>query len=489
MIVITIVVIISFIWFYDPTLRRGGRPGSEYVARVYDHAISTSDYQRGVRRFELCRDLGLSELVSNLVTDAKSMDQAHRNFLINHAVLRHECDALGIVPTEEEVVAEIKAMPAFETNGVYDPNKYNMIVQNVASRGFTAQQIQEGVEDELRLKRLKELIGTTITAPTSEAHTAFEKRNQKTDLSFVRLKDDDLAKEVAVSDEDIKKAFDERKPQTDEMRKVKFVSFLLTDEQKKVQGRDRGTALQKLVDQAGEFAVAMTAKDAKFDEVAQKSGATIAETPEFALNDPPKELNESEDAAKAAFTALTLEQPNSDVIRTEFGYYVLQLTGITPARALTLDEAKPKLADALKKERVAEVAGLKAVEIRTKIDGELKGGKTFAEAATAAGATAEIFPTFSFTPMPKLDQPGAQQMVFASLNLEPGQLSEVLPIENGRIICRVEKRHPIDEAAFEKEKPMLLERLSQGLRNSAFEIWLAERRKLANIQGAGFGGG
>ena len=73
-------------------------------------------------------------------------------------------------------------------------------------------------------------------------------------------------------------------------------------------------------------------------------------------------------------------------------------------------------------------------------------------------------------------------MVFGSTQLEPGQLSEPVPFSRGRLILRVEKRHPVDESAFEKEKPILVENLSRFRRESAFEVWLAERRKLANIQ-------
>jgi len=160
---------------------------------------------------------------------------------------------------------------------------------------------------------------------------------------------------------------------------------------------------------------------------------------------------------------------------------VLQLAGVTPARALTFEEAKPKLEEALKKERIAEAGGLKATEIRNKIDAEMKSGKTFAEAATAAGGKVEIFPPFSFTKLPKLDSPGAMDILRGSANLETGQLSEVIQETDGRLILHIDKRQPVDDAAFEKEKPMLVENMSRGLRESAFEVWLAERRKLANI--------
>ena len=70
------------------------------------------------------------------------------------------------------------------------------------------------------------------------------------EVAFVRIKEEDVAKEVTVSDEDLKKAFEERKEtfKTDEMRKVKFVSFLLNEEEKKLSGAQRSSVFQKLVD-------------------------------------------------------------------------------------------------------------------------------------------------------------------------------------------------------------------------------------------------
>lgn len=484
MIFITIIVIIAFVWLYDPTSRNPGRNPNDAVGQIYDRTVSFADFQRGARKLQICGELGLHELYRTLTTDARNQNQQVTNFVFNNLVLRHEAEALSLMPSDEEVVEAIKALPAFQTNGAYDSNKYNSFIQRLASFGFTAQQIEESVQDELRLKKLKQLLGSTITAAPSEVRLMFERRNQKSELSYVTLSSEEVAKTIQVTDDDVKKAFEERKDtlKTDELRKVKFVSFVLSEEQKKLEGKEKGAAMQKLVDRAEEFALAMTMPDANFDAVAQKFGVPVAESPLFPPNAPPKELGESHEVAAVAFTKLTLEQPNSDTVVTPNGYYVLQLTGITAARPLTFEEAKPKLVEQLKNERTEETLALKATEARNKLDAELKAGKTFADAATAAGLQAQQLPPFSMIQPGKLDQPGAREMVFGSTQLEPGQLSEVVPFSGGRLIFRVEKRHPVDESAFEKEKPILVENLARFRRESAFEVWLAERRKLANIQ-------
>ena len=70
----------------------------------------------------------------------------------------------------------------------------------------------------------------------------------------------------------------------------------------------------------------------------------MVETAAFEESAPPAEIGAAPEAAEVAFK-LTTNDPNSDVITTEGGYYVLQLTGITPSTPMTLDDAKKLLTE------------------------------------------------------------------------------------------------------------------------------------------------
>ena len=481
--IVTILIIISFAWLYTD-YKGGGARGEDSVGTIYDRPVRLGEFQRGLRRMQLARELGMNELVRGLTGNPRSEQEFQANYVFNTYVLRHESDAMGLTPTDAEVVEETKKIPVFQTNGAFDSSKYNMIIQNIGSMGFDAAAVEEIVRDNLRFQKVNGLFGSTIVPAPASVRDLFEKRNQKTEVALVRLNQEDIAKGVEISEEDLKKAYEERKDglKTDEMRKVRFVSLLLTEDQKKLPGRERGAEFQKLLDKANEFAVAMTEKDAKFDEVAKKFEKEVKESPEFSQANPPAELGQSREVAEAVFSKLTMEQPNSDAIGTPSGYYIVQLAGVTPSRPLTFDEAKAKLSETLKTERVAETINLKATELRTKLDTELKAGKTFAEAAQAAGVAVETLPTFSFVEPLKPEVKSSQQIMSASVDLAVGQLSEVITVDGGRAIFRIEKRHPVDEATFEKEKPKLMEQLADFQVMSAFPLWLAERRKAANLQ-------
>lgn len=484
MLVVTVCTVISFVWFYNGT--RDSRRGEGKVGTIYEQPVFLTDYQHGLRRMQMCQELGMFELVGGLAGNARTMEDAQPNFVFGTYVLRHESQALGLNPTTEEIVEAMKAMPVFQTNGAFDKAKYDLYTQRLASAGFTADQIEDAVRDSLRVEKLKSLVGTTVATPPSELREAFAEQNQKVEISLVRLKEEDFAKDVQISDEDLKKAFEERKStfQTEQLRKVKAVAFTLAADGMKLEGRERGAALQKVMEQANDFAVAMTEKDAKFEAVAAKFGAKVVETPEFSRGAPPKELGESSAATAAAFDKLTKEQPNSDPVASEKrdGYYVMQLVNVTMPRQQTLEEVKDKLTEALKRERTSEKINAKANEVRAKVDAELKAGKSFDDAAKAAGVTAEKLPAFSMAEPPKGDQPGVREIQRAQAELSEGALSEVLTVRGGRIVFRVEKRLPIDEAAFQKEKANLSERIDGYQTENAFRLWFAERRKAAKLE-------
>lgn len=483
MIMVTFIVIICFAWLYNDT-KFFDRVGSERVGMVYGKQVARAQYLRVARKFEICQMLGLNELWSGLgfTGNPRSRGDLEENFIWNSFVLRHEADALGIEPTDDEVIEAIEKLPAFETNGVYDSSKYNVFVEKgLMPRGFTTQQLEEIMGDSLRLQKIKALLGATNDPAPTEVRAMYERRNQKTESSVIRLKLEDFKKDVKVTDEDVQKRFEERKAALlhEETRKVKFVAFTVAKSDKPLVGKDRVVAMQKLADQASEFAVALAEKGAKLDEVAAKFSVKVEETPEFEVGDAPAELGESEIAAQAAFK-LTAEEPNSEVVTTENGYYVLQLANVTPSKPMTFDESKKRLTDEITTERATESLSLKATEFRTKITEAIKAGKSYADAATEAGAAPVAFPVFSQAE-PKMDAPDAREIMQRAADLAEGQVSDFIPTADGGLILHIDKRLPVDEAGFEKEKTMLAQGIDRTKKEAAFQQWMKERRGAAGL--------
>src|SRR5207248_2971172 len=82
--------------------------------------------------------------------------------------------------------------------------------------------------------------------------------------------------------------------------------------------------------------------NADFVAVSVKFQLSVKITGDFTQAAPDPELKQDSQLVQAAFQ-LSNDEPTSEPIQGADGFYILHLVGITPARPLTLEEAKPKI--------------------------------------------------------------------------------------------------------------------------------------------------
>ncbi len=405
MIFITILVCISFSWYWNKT--DFAQMGNGVVGKIYDRNISQVELQRNMRLLRLGSQLGMRDLVQALTVGAQSENEAYENFSWNLFVLRHEAEELGLKATTTEIANGVRALVPFQGKNGFDLPRYTEFADNaLAPMGFNEGQIEELVADQIALEKLKKILSAGVTVPESEMKRSYEEAYAKMDTSVVRFRSDDFAKDAQVTDDQIAKYFESHKAQlqTEEKRKIKFVQFSLTDEQKKLTGKQRIDVLQKLADQANEFTEGLQAKDTDFDQLVTKFHLTAKETGEFTQAAPDPLLAGERQLVPAAF-ALTKDSPNTDAIQTPDGFDLAHLVKIEPARPLTLEEARPKIVEALKKQAVQQMVAMKATEVGHQLGDELKAGKSLEEAATKAGVKVEKIPAFALVDTPPGETP------------------------------------------------------------------------------------
>ena len=496
LIVFTVVIIISFVGFFN-----GGRfmdkGGGDSAGMLYGRSVPQLHLLRANKDMELAAGLQMNDLVKALCDIQipgipEEMIGMYLNqlpqkyaaeFKWNLLILRHEAERLGITTTSAERDEAIKQMPVFQNNGAFDSTRFNNFIGNaLAPRGMTADGFEELVGDQLKLRKILALLAATTAPAPADVRAAYDEHYRKTEASVIRLKLDDFLATATAPDEDVKKLYEDRKAQlkTDEMRKVKVAAFILPVTDKPLEAKERAEALGKLGRAAEDFSIAVAEKDANFDEAAKKAGVTIEETPDFSMKAPAPSLAAAPLVAAAAFK-LNAKEPVSDVLTTERGYYVLQLAGVTAARPLTFDEAKAQLTEQTKRERAQEALDLKAKDLRNKIAPELAAGKSFADAAKAAGATVETFPVFSQSE-PSRALPDAGEIMQATFDLKDGELSAFTPSATGGFLVHVDKRLPADDAKFATDKTMIADNMTRQTRAVLFSEWLKLRRAEAHIQ-------
>jgi peptidyl-prolyl cis-trans isomerase D len=489
MIVVAVLGVAFFVCpIFLPKMSFFGSMRRDAVARIYGRSIQLVELQRNARLGGLAQALGLQDLWQSLSL-REPKDSGYEQFAINLIVLEHEAPRLGIDPGAAEIAGVVRNMPAFRGPSGFDATKYEAFVSNVLpSNGFTEEQIEQLARDDLSLKRIKQLVATGVTLPAAEARSDYDKLYGENVVSVIRLPMADFANDVNVSDDDVQKYYESHKAQlnTEEKRKVDLVRFTLNDDQKKLTVRERVEVLQKLQDRAADFSDALGKKGADFKQVAANFQLPVEETGEFTASSPDAKLKGNAKLSAAAFQ-LTSGQPDSDIIEEDNGYYVLHLVGITKARPLTLEEAKPKIIDTLKSARERQLVRAKGAKAVHDLREDLKSRKAFSVALEQANVKAEKLEPFTIADNAEAKKAGKEtpdmmEIRGVTAQLEPGEVSDFLPSEDGGLIVYLEKREPPDQTKYAHKKAEFDARYLHNRREIVFSEWLQDRQVAANMQ-------
>jgi hypothetical protein len=518
MIVIAILAL-PFVFYFNKTDLGAARVND--LGRIYDRPVTLVEYSRNAHLMNLANFLGLNLGNDLMTTNVKSENEMYAEFTWNRLVMRHEAEQLGILPNASEILALVKTLSRFQTETHFDMNKYTEFTQTMLpSLGFSEAQIEELVSDQLSLNRMKDLLGTGAQISDSDSKENYEKAYGNLHVAVVRLQDEDFKKDIKIGDDEVSKYYDvnKEKLKSEEKRRVEFVNFTLTDPEKKLTGKERVDALQKVANRANDFTQALLEKDAKFTEVASKFESPVAATEEFTSAAPASQFKSNPQLTQYSFQ-LTQKEPNSDAIQGPDGFYVLHLLGVTEAHPLNLEEAKPKIVETLSAERLRQLVSNRATEIAQQMRDATKAGTSLdtaigrsrmklspwwpPELASKFGLTRamepngqklERLPLFALADNsslkaetelePKYETPDLQTIKSAVVALEPGGVSDFIPVTDGGIVAVLEKRDPADPAGFEEAKAKFETGSLTQRRRVIFVEWMRDRRRAARVTAA-----
>ena len=492
MIVIAILAI-PFI-FYFVQRPDYGAIGRDQFARIYDRNVSVLEAQQFGRLLSLAQALGMTDFVGTMTAGGgMNQNQAAVQFIVNLLVLRHEADRLGIRPSASEIAEVVRKLPAFQGDSGFDINKFNELVQNgLAPLGLAEDHIEQLVRYQISLNEIQKILAAGVSLPKSELDENFQRGYDKFHVSVIRLHAADFDKDIKISDEDVQKYYEAHKAElkTDEKRKVEFVQLTLKEEEKKLTGKERIEALQKLADRATDFTQALLEKGTDFKQAAAKFQLPVLETGEFSVAEPDPQLKGDRQLSAAAFK-LSEQEPNSDAVQVADGFYILHLTGKTESRPLTAEEAKPKIVEALKKTRSRELMSTKGAELVQQLREAKKSGQPVDAVMEKAGVKPEKLPAFSLieeesekseSKEQNKQSPELLSIKEAVMLLSPGDVTDFVPSGTDGLIAVLEKREPLGDATAGDKKAAFEKRILENKERIVLIEWLHDRQEAAGLE-------
>lgn len=524
-----------------------GAIGRGDIGQIYGRKLTQLEIDRNARLGGLAQALGMSDFWGTL-SGRQPGNVGYGEFALKLIILRHEAERLGLSPSGSEIADVVRKLPTFQGESGFDLNKFNDFVRNyLPPVGLGEEHIEQVVRDEICMNEIKKLLAAGITVSKGELDENFQRGYDKFYVNVIRFHSADFDKDIKINDEDVQKYYDAHKSdlKTDEKRKVEFVHLGLPEEaqeyanlpgplsqpayssifmdrfiqdligsnavippssasdmtaqgrneQKRLAGTERIEALQKLADQATDFTQALLEKGADFKQAAAQFQLSVHETGEFTAAATDPQLKVDPPLGAAAFK-LTVKEPNSDPIQVTDGFYILHLTGVTEARPLTLEEAKPQIVDSLKKSRARELISTKGAEVVQQLREATKSGQSLEAAIQKAGVKAEKVPPFSLMDEETTESEGSEVKTppqknepsdFAAIKnavafLGPGEISDFSPSGSDGFIAVLEKQEPPANSDTGEKKAAFEKRILENKQRIVFDEWLHDQQEAAGLK-------
>lgn len=502
-----------------PYLKIAGR---NYTDKEYQH-LGTAAYEL-TQNLAQTGDFQLYTFLFTLSGDAKSPEQAQQNFFSNRILLRSAKSEFGIYPGEAEIDNFIRQLRAFASpDGAFDQARYrDFIKKGIGQLGLTEADVRELASDILTQRKLAEILGAGLTTSSEIVARKSALTDQRINADVARIDIDPIEEKIKVSEKEIKTYWETIQDafKTPEKRKFTYlfakpefpiepaeIAAPAADASKEVKAKfekekaarsakiaeDRRLAQTKTNAKFDDFLLKLeTDKSATFEALAKEDGWDFKATELFAVNEAPDDLktplasaNSQGIAADELFKMIVTSDPFSKISPPlqvgESDYLIARLDGIEKSRTQTFEEARADARARLISEKATAALKKAAEDAVEKIKASLAKGKTFAEAAKAAGITNEATSVTEVTTSYQGDTTKIPSNLFeAAQYTDPSGLTEPVIETDRAFIIHVSSREvvkPEDTALAAQVK-----QAAESNRITAFTAWLGARAEAANIE-------
>jgi peptidyl-prolyl cis-trans isomerase D len=373
-------------WGVDSYFRGGGGAGD--VATVGGNPISQQELAQAVReqqdrlRAQAGRDFDPAML------DTPQAREALLDSLITQRLLLLHAAKSGLMASDAQLIEVIGSIPALQEDGKFSSKRYEQALraQGLTQAGFearlrqdlTLQQLVQSIADtalvshaaadkviatQLEQRLASEAIlrpepyAAQVRLAAGAAREYYENNRKQFEVpeqiraEYVVLSREGLAEQIKVGDDEVRSVYEKNagKYATPEERRASHILIQVpADAPEAVQKAARArieTLLQQVRKNPADFA--RLAKEHSQDPGSSQNGGDLGYFPRGAMVKP------FEDAVFAL-----KEQQISDVVRSDFGFHIIRLTGIRAGKKQSFEEVREKIAAELR----LEAAGRKFAE-------------------------------------------------------------------------------------------------------------------------------
>jgi peptidyl-prolyl cis-trans isomerase D len=441
--------------------------GSDAVAQVGDQTISVVDVQNQLNKST--HGTQIPPALQPIYTQ-QALDQ-----LIEEKMLALEADRMGLRVSDKEHADLLKKLvpTAFTGDTFIGMDRYTTEVQTRFQ--VTVPEFETEVKNALLQQKFQQLVTDGIIPSDDEVREEFRRENEKVKLDYVLIKPDDLLSKVEVSDADLAAYFDKHKAQymVPERRTVDYAILdiaqlrlrsQVTEDEEKVFYQDN-VSQYKLEDRAHVAHILFKTvgkTDAEAAEI-KKKAEDVLNKAKHGGNFADLAKQNSEDTTKdkggdlgwivrgqtvPEFEAAAFSLPKgsiSDLVKTQYGFHIIQVIDRETARTQTLDEVKPSIVNQLQQQKAEQLGETVSTQIADEIR---RGGRVPIEdlAKKFIMRTGEAKLVEANQPLPELGN--AQGLMDSIFHQRVGDVGAPIHTDLGYVVLSVKEIQPSHPATL-----------------------------------------
>jgi peptidyl-prolyl cis-trans isomerase D len=485
----------------------GGIVGGEkvpFAARVNGQVIDSTEFGRTYNNLlriyqDVYKDNLKPDILKSLDLKQRAIDQ-----LVQSTLMLQEAERIGLQVGEPELRDAIKAVPAFQQNGVFDKDLY---VRVLRANNLTPAEFEEEERQELLVKKVQDLIFAGVHVSDAELRDRYRFDNEKIDLRFIKFDAPAFLTEVKLTDEEVQAYYDKNRESFREPERVKLEYVLYAPEKFADQAEVSDADVQRYYaeHQASYekpeqvharhilFKVAPDATPEAKAAVRQRAEAELAKVKageDFAT----LAQTDSEDSSAAqggdlgSFPRGRMVRPFedaafalasgqiSDVVESQFGFHIIKVEEKEEAHTQPLDEVRAQIVETLKQDKARALAHQRADADRAKA----VAGETLANIAQAAGLS--VVTPAPFSQSERIAEVAkSADLTKAAFATAAGEVGPVTDTPTGSILFRVAEKLEAHVPALADIRDRVEEKLrterAEALAKTKAEAALADLRK------------
>jgi peptidyl-prolyl cis-trans isomerase D len=366
--------------------------GGDTLASVGSARIGQAEYDQALRQqAEIYRQQFKGQFDASLM-DNPEVRRAVMDRLVSERLVALGAQRAGVRVGDKELARRIAEEPFFQVDGRFSRERYDMIAK---TQGLTPVGLDERLREDFKQQQFRQSIVDTTFVPKTTLDNFIRLSEQQREVSVVNISPDSQAAKVTVTPEQVKAYYETHAAEftTPEQVRVEYLGLSLDalaartpaapEEVTRVyeEGVKSGRFGTKEERKASHILIAVKpeAKDEEkkaAEEKAKQLAEAVRKNPKTFADVAKKESADPGSAAQGgdlgffsrgamvkAFEEAAFAAKKDEIVgpvQSEYGWHVIQVTDIRPAKVKSLAEASPEIEAGIRKQnaqrRFAELA-------------------------------------------------------------------------------------------------------------------------------------